>query len=117
MEDWEAESDIHCRFIITHITAVYCMKPAFRAYTMIHTHRTLLTLPQYPALLADLCHVYENLILKKKKSVKKPLNFRGVNRMQSKTNESNSEERDAQHYFLKKTTFGREQLGASSLQY
>lgn len=62
MKDWEAESDIHCRFIITHMTAVYCIKPAFRAYTMIHTHRTLLTLPQYPALLADLCHVYQNLI-------------------------------------------------------
>lgn len=37
--------------------------------------------------------------------------------MQSKPNESNAEERDAQHYFLKKTKCGREQLAAGSLQY
>lgn len=37
--------------------------------------------------------------------------------MQSKNNESNAEERDAWHYFLKKTKFGREQHAAGSLQY
>lgn len=37
--------------------------------------------------------------------------------MQNKTNESNAEETDAQHYFLNRTKYGRKQPAAGSLQY
>lgn len=74
--DWDAEWDMNYMFIITHNTDIYCTKPAFRAYTKIHRHRILLTLLQHPALLADLCHLYQNLIKNTQKNQNSKLQMR-----------------------------------------